>query len=50
VPVIELDELDTFLTLVETLKAGGWTIQKFEDLGGAVALTILPLPKKKERE
>jgi hypothetical protein len=35
-------DFDTFLTLVEILKAAGWTIAKFEDLGGAVTLTIVP--------
>jgi hypothetical protein len=39
---MRLDEFDTFLTLAETLKTGGWAIVKFEDLGGGVTLTIVP--------
>jgi hypothetical protein len=45
-PVMKLDEFDTFLALAEALKAAGWTIQKFEDLGGGVTLTFVPIPGK----
>jgi hypothetical protein len=39
-------DFDTFLFLGEALKAAGWGIMKFENLGGGVELTIVPIPEK----
>jgi hypothetical protein len=39
------DSFDAFLSLAETLKAQGWGIMKFEDIGGGIALTIVPKGK-----
>jgi hypothetical protein len=41
---------DTFLTLAATLSEAGWEIVKFENLGGGVALTIVPIEEKKGTE
>jgi hypothetical protein len=35
-------DFDTFLALAKILKEAGWTIVKFEDIGGGVTLTIAP--------
>jgi hypothetical protein len=35
-------DFDTFLAVAETLKAAGWEIVKFENLGEGVTLTIVP--------
>jgi hypothetical protein len=47
---MSLDDFDTFLALIEALKAAGWAIQKFEHLGGGITLTLVPLPVKREAE
>ena len=47
---MSLDDFDTFLALAEALKAAGWVIQKFENLGDGVTLTIVPIPEKREAE
>jgi hypothetical protein len=39
-------DFDAFLTLAESLKREGWVIVKFEDLGGGIALTIVPSEQK----
>jgi hypothetical protein len=41
---------DAFLSLAGTLSEAGWEIMKFENLGGGVELTIVPLPEKKGAE
>jgi hypothetical protein len=43
---VSTDDFDTFMALAEALKAAGWAIQKFENLGGGVTLTIVPLKEK----
>jgi hypothetical protein len=47
---MNIDDFDTFLSLAETLKAGGWAIVKFENLGGGITLTIIPASEKKGAE
>ena len=39
-------DFDAFLVLAETLSEAGWAIVKFENLGGGVALTIVPQNRK----
>jgi hypothetical protein len=43
---VNAGDFDTFLALAEILQAAGWEIVKFENIGGGVALTIVP--KKQE--
>ena len=43
-------EANTYLDIGKTLAAAGWKIIKYEDLGGGVTLTIIPVPKKEEKE
>jgi len=43
-------EANTYLAIGKTLAAAGWKIIKYEDLGGGVNLTIIPVPEKKEKE
>ncbi len=39
---VENGNSDAFIALAETLLKAGWRVVKFEDLGGAVMLTITP--------
>jgi len=43
-------EANTYLDIGKILAAAGWKIIKYEDLGGGVDLTIIPVPKKEEKE
>jgi hypothetical protein len=47
---MSVPDLDAFLALGEALKAAGWGIMKFENLGGGVELTIVPFSEKEEAE
>lgn len=47
---VKKENNDAFILLAETLIKAGWRIHKFEDMGGAIELTIIPDKQDKDEE